>query len=92
MKLLRYGPKGREKPGILDKDGTIRDLSSVVADISSATLAAGAMTKIRKVKPESLPKVRKGVRIGPCVGGVGNFIAIGLNYADHAAESGMATS
>ncbi len=88
MKLLRFGPKGREKPGILDKDGTIRDLSSVVSDISAATLAAGAIAKIRKVKPQSLPKVRKDVRIGPCVAGTGNFIAIGLNYADHAAETG----
>ncbi len=90
MKLLRFGPKGREKPGILDKDGVIRDLSSVVPDISAETLAAGAIAKIRKVKPESLPKARKGVRIGPCVAGTRNFIAIGLNYADHAAETGAA--
>jgi 2-keto-4-pentenoate hydratase/2-oxohepta-3-ene-1,7-dioic acid hydratase in catechol pathway len=89
MKLLRFGPAGREKPGILDKDGTIRDLSSVVSDISAETIAAGAIARIRKVKPESLPKARKGVRIGPCVAGTRNFIAIGLNYADHAAESGM---
>ena len=88
MKLLRFGPKGREKPGILDKSGVIRDLSSVVSDISAETLAAGALAKIRKVKPESLPAVRKGARIGPCVTGVRNFIAIGLNYADHAAETG----
>jgi 2,4-didehydro-3-deoxy-L-rhamnonate hydrolase len=90
MKLLRFGPKGREKPGILDHDGAIRDLSSVVPDISAETLAAGAIAKIRKVKPDSLPKVRKGVRIGACVAGTGNFIAIGLNYADHAAETGAA--
>ena len=90
MKLLRYGPKGREKPGILAKDGTIRDLSSVVPDISAETLAAGAIAKIRRVKPESLPKVRKGVRIGACVAGTGNFVAIGLNYIDHAAETGNA--
>jgi 2-keto-4-pentenoate hydratase/2-oxohepta-3-ene-1,7-dioic acid hydratase in catechol pathway len=90
MKLLRYGPKGREKPGILDKAGVIRDLSSVVPDITSATIADGAIAKIRKVKPDSLPAVRKGVRIGPCVGGVGNFIAIGLNYVDHAKETGAA--
>ncbi len=89
MKLLRFGPKGREKPGILDKDGNIRDLSSVVSDISAETIAAGAIAKIRKVKPESLPKARKGARIGPCVAGTRSFIAIGLNYADHAAESGM---
>jgi 2-keto-4-pentenoate hydratase/2-oxohepta-3-ene-1,7-dioic acid hydratase in catechol pathway len=90
MKLLRYGPKGREKPGILDKAGVIRDLSSVVPDITSATIADGAIAKIRRVKPDTLPAVRKGVRIGPCVGGVGNFIAIGLNYVDHAKETGAA--
>jgi 2-keto-4-pentenoate hydratase/2-oxohepta-3-ene-1,7-dioic acid hydratase in catechol pathway len=88
MKLTRFGPKGREKPGILDEAGVIRDLTSVVPDITPATLAAGALAKIRKVKPESLPKVRKGVRIGPPVGQVRNFIAIGLNYADHAKETG----
>ena len=90
MKVVRYGPKGREKPGILDKTGAIRDLSSVVADITPATLSAGALAKIRKVKPESLPKVRSGVRLGPCVGQVRHFIAIGLNYIDHAKETGSA--
>jgi 2-keto-4-pentenoate hydratase/2-oxohepta-3-ene-1,7-dioic acid hydratase in catechol pathway len=90
MKLLRFGPKGREKPGILDKGGVIRDLSAVIPDITPATLAAGAIAKIRKVKPGSLPKVRKGVRIGAPVGGVRNFIAIGLNYVDHAKETGAA--
>jgi 2-keto-4-pentenoate hydratase/2-oxohepta-3-ene-1,7-dioic acid hydratase in catechol pathway len=90
MKLLRFGPKGREKPGILDKDGVIRDLSSVVSDITPATLAAGALAKIKKVKPETLPAAPKRARIGACVGNVGNFIAIGLNYADHAAETGAA--
>jgi 2-keto-4-pentenoate hydratase/2-oxohepta-3-ene-1,7-dioic acid hydratase in catechol pathway len=88
MKLTRFGPKGREKPGILDEAGVIRDLTSVVPDITPATLAAGALAKIRKVKPESLPKARKGVRIGPPVGQVRNFIAVGLNYADHAKETG----
>jgi len=88
MKLLRFGPKGREKPGIVDADGTIRDLSGVVADITPATIAAGAIAKIRKAKLAKLPTVRKGVRIGPCLSTTGNFIAIGLNYADHAAESG----
>jgi len=90
MKLVRFGPKGREKPGILDKAGVIHDLSAVVPDITPAMLAAGALAKIRKVKPESLPKVRKGVRIGPCVGQVRHFIAIGLNYVDHAKETGAA--
>ena len=88
MKLVQFGPKGREKPGILDKTGTIHDLSAVIPDITPATLAAGALAKIRKVKPDSLPKVRKGVRIGPCVGNVRHFIAIGLNYVDHAQETG----
>ncbi len=88
MKLVRFGPRGREKPGILDKTGTIRDLSAVVDDITPATLAAGALAAIRKADVESLPKVRKGVRIGPCVGNVRHFIAIGLNYVDHAEETG----
>jgi 2,4-diketo-3-deoxy-L-fuconate hydrolase len=88
MKLVRFGPRGREKPGILDKAGVIHDLSTVVPDITPATLAAGALAKIRKVKPESLPKVRKGVRIGSAVGNVRHFIAIGLNYVDHAKETG----
>ncbi|CAN5177403.1 fumarylacetoacetate hydrolase family protein [soil metagenome] len=87
MKLLRFGPKGREKPGIVDKNGVIRDLSSVVPDITGATLTAGAIAKIRKVKPETLPAAPKKVRIGPCVGDVRNFIAIGLNYSDHAKET-----
>jgi len=90
MKLVRFGPKGREKPGILDKTGTLRDLSRVVPDITPETLADGAIAKIKKVKPENLPLAPKRVRIGPCVGGVRNFIAIGLNYADHAAETGAA--
>jgi 2-keto-4-pentenoate hydratase/2-oxohepta-3-ene-1,7-dioic acid hydratase in catechol pathway len=90
MKLLRFGPKGRERPGILDKDGAIRDLSDVVADLSPATLASGALAKIRKVKSEKLPVVSRKVRVGPCLSTTGNFIAIGLNYADHAAESGQA--
>jgi len=88
MKLLRYGPKGREKPGLLDKNGVIRDLSGVIPDITPATLAAGAVAKAKKAKVESLPVVRKGVRIGSCVGGIRNFIAIGLNYTDHAKETG----
>jgi len=88
MKLLRYGPKGREKPGLLDKDGVIRDLSAIIPDITPATLAAGALAKVKKAKPESLPVVKKGVRIGACVGQVRNFIAIGLNYTDHAIETG----
>jgi 2,4-diketo-3-deoxy-L-fuconate hydrolase len=88
MKLLRYGPKGREKPGLLDKNGVIRDLSGIIPDITPATLAAGAIAKAKKAKPDTLPVVKRGVRIGSCVGGVRNFIAIGLNYTDHAKETG----
>jgi 2-keto-4-pentenoate hydratase/2-oxohepta-3-ene-1,7-dioic acid hydratase in catechol pathway len=87
MKLLRYGPKGREKPGLLDNDGVIRDLSEIIPDITPATLAAGAINKVKRAKKDSLPVVKKGVRIGACVGGVRNFIAIGLNYTDHAIET-----
>ena len=90
MKLLRYGPKGREKPGILDKEGGIRDLSEVIADIDRSTLASGEVAKLKKIKPESLPKVTRRPRIGSPIAAVGNFIAIGLNYADHAKETGAA--
>jgi 2-keto-4-pentenoate hydratase/2-oxohepta-3-ene-1,7-dioic acid hydratase in catechol pathway len=89
MKLLRYGRPGREKPGLLDKSGVIRDLSGVIDDITPATLAAGAIAKAKRAKPESLPVVKKGVRIGPPVGDVRHFIAIGLNYVDHAKEAGL---
>ncbi len=89
MKLVRFGPKGREKPGIVDKDGVIRDLSSVISDITPETLASGAIAKIKKVKPEDLPAASKRARIGSCVGNVRNFIAIGLNYVDHAHETNM---
>jgi len=87
MKLLRYGPKGREKPGLLDQDGTIRDLSEIIPDITPATLAAGAINKVKRAKKDALPVVKKNVRIGACVGGVRNFIAIGLNYPAHAIET-----
>jgi 2-keto-4-pentenoate hydratase/2-oxohepta-3-ene-1,7-dioic acid hydratase in catechol pathway len=89
MKLVRFGPAGREKPGIIDSEGQIRDLSSVVPDITGEVLGPSGLGKIRKAKLDKLPKVRKGARLGACVGGVGNFIAIGLNYADHAAEAGL---
>ena len=88
MKLVRFGPKGREKPGIIDQAGVLRDLSSVVADITPETLAAGAIAKIKKVKADTLPAAPKRARLGSCVGGVRNFIAIGLNYVDHAKETG----
>jgi 2-keto-4-pentenoate hydratase/2-oxohepta-3-ene-1,7-dioic acid hydratase in catechol pathway len=89
MKLVRYGPPGREKPGILDAQGRIRDLSGVVPDIAGETLSAKGLSRIRKQAVDKLPLVRGKPRLGPCVAGVSNFIAIGLNYSDHAAEAGM---
>lgn len=90
MKLLRYGPAGHEKPGLLDDEGVIRDLSSHVQDISGETLSDAALAEIGALDPTSLPVIAPSVRVGPCVGNVGKFICIGLNYADHAAESGLA--
>src|SRR5215470_9082780 len=89
MKLVRYGPAGREKPGIVDADGKIRDLSRVIADIDGAMLASGGLAKIRKANLKKLKLVAGKPRLGPCIGHVRNFIAIGLNYSDHAAEAGM---
>jgi 2-keto-4-pentenoate hydratase/2-oxohepta-3-ene-1,7-dioic acid hydratase in catechol pathway len=89
MKLLRYGPVGKEKPGILDAAGKIRDLSKIVPDISGATITPAGLAKLRKVKVENLPLVKGSPRIGACVANPQKFIAIGLNYADHAAESGL---
>jgi 2-keto-4-pentenoate hydratase/2-oxohepta-3-ene-1,7-dioic acid hydratase in catechol pathway len=89
MKLLRYGPPGREKPGILDAEGNIRSLAGVVPDISGDVLSPKGLAKLAKVKTAKLPLVRGNPRVGACVTGVRNFIAVGLNYADHAAESGM---
>ena len=90
MKLLRFGPAGSEKPGLLDSDGQIRDLSGVVDDIAGEVLSAEGLAKLAAVDPSSLPLAPAGSRYGPCVGRVGKFICIGLNYADHAAESGLA--
>ena len=90
MKLLRHGPTGAEKPGLMHSDGTIRDLSGVVPDIAGVALSDDGLAAIRAVDPATLPVVAAGTRLGPCVGGTGKFICIGLNYADHAAESGMA--
>lgn len=90
MKLLRFGPLGQEKPGLLDANGGIRDLSDHVSDIAGPALNDAALDKLRALDPESLPKVAADTRIGACVGQVGKFVCIGLNYADHAAESGMA--
>jgi 2-keto-4-pentenoate hydratase/2-oxohepta-3-ene-1,7-dioic acid hydratase in catechol pathway len=90
MKLVRYGRPGKEKPGLIDAAGKLRDLSEVVADIDGATLAPRVLARLAKIKPETLPAVRGAPRIGPCVANVGNFIGVGLNYADHAAEQGLA--
>jgi len=90
MKLLRYGPAGKEKPGLLDKDGKIRDLSGVVADITGDVISPKGLARLKKIKPESLPLVRGKPRIGACIANPQKFIAIGLNYSDHAAESGLA--
>jgi len=89
MKLVRFGAPGREKPGIIDSNGRIRDLSDVVPDITGETLGPKSLSKIRRARPDALPLVKSSVRLGPCVGGVSNYIAIGLNYSDHAAEAGM---
>jgi 2,4-didehydro-3-deoxy-L-rhamnonate hydrolase len=88
MKLLRYGPKGKEKPGLVDADGRIRDISRHVKDITPATLDNATLAKLRKLKPEKLPPVRGKPRIGCPINGVPKFIAIGLNFIDHAKESG----
>ena len=90
MKLLRHGAIGSEKPGMLAADGTIRDLSGLVPDIAGAVLSDTGLAMLRAVDPISLPEVHASTRLGPCVAGTGKFICIGLNYADHAAESGMA--
>lgn len=89
MKLLRYGPSGQEKPGLLDRHGKIRDLSAVVADIGGETLLPANLARLRAMDVDKLPAVGDGVRLGACVGKVGKFVCIGLNYSDHAAESGM---
>nr|WP_288454935.1 ureidoglycolate lyase [uncultured Pseudomonas sp.] len=89
MKLLRYGAKGAEKPGLLDADNQIRDLSGHVADIAGDVLTPAGLAALTKIDVASLPVVTGNPRIGACVGQVGKFVCIGLNYADHAAESGM---
>jgi ureidoglycolate lyase/2,4-diketo-3-deoxy-L-fuconate hydrolase len=89
MKLLRYGPQGQEKPGLLDQDGKIRDLSGVIPDIVGEVLSDEGLRRLRGLSPSSLPLVEGNPRIGPCVGQVGKLVCIGLNYSDHAAESGL---
>ncbi|MGZ5269889.1 MAG: fumarylacetoacetate hydrolase family protein [Ramlibacter sp.] len=90
MKLVRYGNPGREKPGLIDDEGKLRDLSAVVPDIGPAQLGAAGLARIRKANPAKLPLVRGKPRMGCPIAQVGKFVAIGLNYSDHAAESGMA--
>ena len=89
MKLVRFGPPGREKPGIIDQDGKLRDLSRIVKDIAGDALSPAGLAKIKKAKLARLPLVKGKPRLGPCVGGTRQFIGIGLNYSDHAAEAGM---
>ena len=88
MKLLRHGHKGKEKPAALDKNGKIRDLSSYVTDFDTKNLNFGTLAKLQKINLESLPKIQEGTRIGSCINKPGKFVAIGLNYSDHAAETG----
>lgn len=94
MKLLRYGPAGHEKPGVLDAQGRVRDLSAVVPDIAGEVLLPASLDRLRQLNPDDLPLMadvpQQDLRLGACVGRVGKCIAIGLNYADHAAEAGMA--
>src|SRR5699024_6951610 len=88
MKLLRYGPAGRESPGLLDNSGTIRSLSGIVDDIAGNHLTPAGLDKLRRLDTSALPAIDEDVRIGPCVAHSGKFIGIGLNYSDHAAETG----
>ena len=89
MKLLRYGPVGQEKPGLMDEDDNIRDLSAHVDDISGDVLLPEGLEKIAALNVSDLPLVEGSPRLGACVGDIGKFMCIGLNYTDHAAESGM---
>ena len=90
MKLLRYGPAGQEKPGLLDRNGRIRDLSSAVRDIDGEALAPASLDRLRRLDPANLPLVPDTPRLGPCVGSVPKIVAIGLNYRLHAQEAGAA--
>lgn len=90
MKLLRYGEPGQERPGVLDNDGHIRDLSQHIQDVGGAALLPESLARLRELDLQSLPKVEGQPRLGACVGNIGKFVCIGLNYADHAAETGAA--
>ena len=89
MKLLRYGPPGQEKPGILDRDGRIRDLSGAVSDIGPDTLAPASLDRLRRLDPATLPAVTGTPRLGPCVARVPKVVCVGLNYRLHAQEAGQ---
>ena len=88
MKLLRYGSAGSERPGIVDSSGVVRDLSAVINDITGATISPESLRRLKALKLSSLPEVPSAERLGPCIAAPGKFVAIGLNYADHAAETG----
>jgi 2-keto-4-pentenoate hydratase/2-oxohepta-3-ene-1,7-dioic acid hydratase in catechol pathway len=88
MKLVRFGPAGEEKPGMIDGEGRIRDLSGLVPDLSGPALGRRSLDALRRADPASLPLAPEGARLGACVADVGNFVAVGLNFADHAAETG----
>lgn len=88
MKLVRYGQPGQERPAMLDQQGKLRDLSHTIDDLAGSALLPASLDKLRQISPDTLPLVEGSPRIGPCVGQVGKFICIGLNYADHAAETG----
>src|SRR5262245_61591011 len=90
MKLVRYGEYGKEKPGIVDGEGRIRSLSAIVQDVAGEALSPANLARIRQIELESLPPVEGSPRLGACVGGTRHFIAVGLNYADHAKEAGLA--
>lgn len=89
MKLARWGDAGQEKPGVIDRNGTMRDLSGEIADINAQVLAGRSLDKLASLDFQSLPVVPQGQRLGPCIGGVSHFIAIGLNFKDHARETGQ---
>src|SRR5512137_1469656 len=89
MKLCRFGKNGYEKPGMIDSQGTLRDLSGVISNIDQDTISPKGLAKLRKIRPESLPLVRTEPRLGVPYTGITKFVAIGLNYSDHAAEAGL---
>ena len=89
MKLVRFGPAGRETPGMLDAEGRVRSLAGIVADIDGAAISPEGLSRLRAIDPASLPLADQGARLGPCLGNVGKLIGIGLNYSDHAAESNL---